>query len=32
MQRQGVEKGAVVLTEADHEAAMEELGHRHGGE
>ena len=29
-QRQGVSKGAVVLAEADHEAAVEELRKRHG--
>ena len=31
-QRQGVSKGAVVLAEADHEAAMEELRKRYAGE
>jgi len=31
-QRQGVSKGAVVLAETDHEAAMEELRKRYGGD
>ena len=31
-QRQAVERGAVVLSSADHEAAMEELRQRHGEE